>query len=342
MNRGSNTQNDVVATNPTFFILTANCPTMRCVAMSLFEEASITPTRTFKKAKFVITQLYYKLFKSSKKMKKFYTLLFALLCAATMVAQQPNVARNQSVKKAPANAAAFSFSDIQNWTGEGSNVAAMGLKWTGSENTIVFGYRFEGTKTGEDMAIDIVANNPRLFMLMQSGTDYGSAIGGFGWDADNNGFSLKNDKEVVQPDARGIYEITSDYSFDSYTSVSKTDYWNSGWYQGFWSYNLAQGDTPSDISFASTGCSGRTLTDKSWDLWLFTPFGGGSNDWGPLVSAPSNQTQTGVEDVQANKTVAGVKYVNLAGQMSETAFSGVNIVVTTYTDGTTSTVKVIK
>lgn len=275
-------------------------------------------------------------------MKKIYTLLFALLCAATMVAQQPNVARNQSVKKAPANAAAFSFSDIQNWTGEGSNVAAMGLKWTGSENTIVFGYRFEGTKTGEDMAIDIVANNPRLFMLMQSGTAYGSAIGGFGWDADNNGFSLKNDKEVVQPDARGIYEITSDYSFDSYTSVSKTDYWNSGWYQGFWSYNLAQGDTPSDISFASTGCSGRTLTDKSWDLWLFTPFSGGSNDWGPLVSAPSNQTQTGVEDVQANKTVAGVKYVNLAGQMSETAFSGVNIVVTTYTDGTTSTVKVIK
>ena len=50
-------------------------------------------------------------------MKKIYTLLFALLCAATMVAQQPNVARNQSVKKAPTNAAAFSFSDIQNWTG---------------------------------------------------------------------------------------------------------------------------------------------------------------------------------------------------------------------------------
>lgn len=274
-------------------------------------------------------------------MKKFYMLLFALLCAATMVAQQPNVARNQSVKKAPTNAAAFSFNDIQNWTGEGSKIAAMALKWTNSENALVFGYRFEGTKTGEEMAIDIVANNPRLFMLMQSGTAYGSAIGGFGWDTDNNGFSLKNTKEVVQPDARGIYEITSGYSFDSYTSVSKTDYWNSGWNNGFWSYNLAQGDTPSDISFASTGCSGRTLSDKSWDLWLYSLMTG-PGEWGALVSAPSNQTQTGVEDVQANKTVAGVKYVNLAGQMSETAFSGVNIVVTTYTDGTTSTVKVIK
>ena len=72
-------------------------------------------------------------------MKKIYTLLFALLCAATMVA------RNQSVKKAPTNAAAFSFNDIQNWTGEGSKIAAMALKWTNSENALVFGYRFDGT-----------------------------------------------------------------------------------------------------------------------------------------------------------------------------------------------------
>lgn len=274
-------------------------------------------------------------------MKKIYTLLFALLCAATMVAQQPNVARNQSVKKAPANAATFSFSDIQNWTGEGSNVAAMGIKWTGSENTIVFGYRFDGTKTGEDMAIDIVANNPRLFMLMQGETAYGSAIGGFGWDTDGNGFTLKAEDKVVTPNEKGIIYITQGYSFDSYSCTSEGDYWNSGWNKGFWSYNLADGDNPKDIGFASTGCSGRTLTNKSWDLWMYTLMSGGS-DWGPLVSAPSNQTQTGVEDVQANKTVAGVKYVNLAGQMSETAFSGVNIVVTTYTDGTTSTVKVIK
>lgn len=191
-------------------------------------------------------------------MKKFYTLLFALLCAATMVAQQPNVARNKEIKKAPANAATFSFSDIKNWTGEGSKIAAMALKWTNSENTLVFGYRFNGTKTGEEMAIDIVANNPRLFMLMQTGTAYGSAIGGFGWDTDNNGFSLKNSDEVVQPDARGIYEITSGYSFDSYTSVSETDYWNSGWNKGFWSYNLADGDNPKDLGFASVGCSSRT------------------------------------------------------------------------------------
>lgn len=50
---------------------------------------------------------------------------------------------------------------------------------------------------------------------------------------------------------------------------------------------------------------------------------------------------TGVTDVYA-KTVAGVKYVNVAGMESNTPFDGVNIMVTTYTDGTQSAVKVIK
>lgn len=51
---------------------------------------------------------------------------------------------------------------------------------------------------------------------------------------------------------------------------------------------------------------------------------------------------TGVENINADKQVADVRYINVAGQESDTPFNGVNIVVTTYTDGTTSTVKVVK
>ncbi|MBQ6080533.1 MAG: leucine-rich repeat protein [Muribaculaceae bacterium] len=51
---------------------------------------------------------------------------------------------------------------------------------------------------------------------------------------------------------------------------------------------------------------------------------------------------SGIEQVTTSKEVANVRYINVAGQESETPFSGVNIVVTTYTDGTTSTVKVMK
>lgn len=57
--------------------------------------------------------------------------------------------------------------------------------------------------------------------------------------------------------------------------------------------------------------------------------------------AVNTNLPTGVTDVYA-KTVAGVKYVNVAGMESNTPFDGVNIVVTSYTDGTHSAVKVIK
>jgi hypothetical protein len=55
-----------------------------------------------------------------------------------------------------------------------------------------------------------------------------------------------------------------------------------------------------------------------------------------------NELNTAVEDVNAAKTVASVKYMNAAGMVSDTAFQGVNIVVTKYADGTQSTAKVVK
>ena len=61
-----------------------------------------------------------------------------------------------------------------------------------------------------------------------------------------------------------------------------------------------------------------------------------------IVVAKANEpTPTAVNDINS-KAVAGVKYVNIAGMESDKPFDGVNIVVTTYTDGTKSAVKVIK
>lgn len=51
---------------------------------------------------------------------------------------------------------------------------------------------------------------------------------------------------------------------------------------------------------------------------------------------------TGVEDVDAEKTVAGVTYYNLLGVSSDSPFEGVNVVVTTYTDGTKYSKKIVK
>ena len=51
---------------------------------------------------------------------------------------------------------------------------------------------------------------------------------------------------------------------------------------------------------------------------------------------------TGVKTVEGAKEVKSVKYVNTVGQISDRAFDGVNVMITTYTDGTTNTVKVVK
>ncbi len=51
---------------------------------------------------------------------------------------------------------------------------------------------------------------------------------------------------------------------------------------------------------------------------------------------------TGVTHVTAATQVAGVKYVDMAGRVSDRPFTGLNVVVTTMTDGSVHTVKVMK
>lgn len=55
-----------------------------------------------------------------------------------------------------------------------------------------------------------------------------------------------------------------------------------------------------------------------------------------------NKSITGVENNVANKTVASTTYYNVAGVASATPFTGVNVKVVKYTDGTKKAVKVIK
>lgn len=59
------------------------------------------------------------------------------------------------------------------------------------------------------------------------------------------------------------------------------------------------------------------------------------------ITVKGEDTPTAVTDINA-KAVAGVKYYNLAGVESDQPFDGVNVVVTTYTDGTKAASKVIK
>jgi hypothetical protein len=62
---------------------------------------------------------------------------------------------------------------------------------------------------------------------------------------------------------------------------------------------------------------------------------------GGLLLQISKGVYTGIDEMVEGKTVAGVRYFNMAGQEMQEA-NGICIAVTTYTDGTTSAVKVIK
>lgn len=56
----------------------------------------------------------------------------------------------------------------------------------------------------------------------------------------------------------------------------------------------------------------------------------------------ANKVATGVNDVNCAKEVKGVSYFNMMGVESAQPFDGVNIMVTTYTDGTSSATKVLR
>ena len=62
---------------------------------------------------------------------------------------------------------------------------------------------------------------------------------------------------------------------------------------------------------------------------------------GEMFMQISRGIYTELDELMGGKTVAGVRYFNMAGQEMQEA-NGMTIVVTTYTDGTTEAVKVMK
>ena len=242
-------------------------------------------------------------------MKKLF-FLTTLMCLALMSVAQVMVqgVPRYDIKRAPAlmadDATAFTFDDVQNWTGEGSNRAMLVIQWNDENetNAMAFGYRWDGDATGYDMAVAVIANNPRLYGVIQTGTAYGATIGGFGWDVDGNGEIglLLNGETITAPES-GIISGTQS-NFDKYTPIDAGDFWGSGWYSGYWSYWLKTTSTDA-FKYASTGASGRKLVDGCWDGWNFSK-GMGSYAWKTIVAAPGLIP----DDAQREFTVDGLCY----------------------------------
>lgn len=216
-------------------------------------------------------------------MKKFYLFtilfLFAFLTNAQMKVQ--GIPRNDISVNPPLTTnnvtTTISFSDIQYWVGTGSNQAAFVVQWNDSKNpdALVWGFRWDGNATGEDMLKAIAKTDKRFFTLLYQGTQFGTAVGGLGFDLngqDSNALIKSGNATYPLYPVDGIVNTTA-YDFDDYTAKDINDHWSSAWYNGYWSY-WVKDPTDSDFGYSGVGASSRALQNGSWDVWNFNPASG--------------------------------------------------------------------
>jgi hypothetical protein len=163
---------------------------------------------------------------------------------------------------------AFGFSDIQFWTGSGSNESALVVDWNDGKATesLAWGFRWDGSATGIDLLHAIDAADARLSIEIVS-FSFGDAVRGFAYDADLDGLYTGADDHFA-----------AGFGFPG---------------EGYWGYYIAA-PTESNPSwgFSGVGPSDRALANQSWDGWSWTPSGG--NDTFPSVptSAPVPEPAT--------------------------------------------------
>jgi hypothetical protein len=165
-------------------------------------------------------------------------------------------------------AQAVTFDDIEFWVGSGSNRAAFVMDWNDGKTpqSLIWGYRWDGSATGEKMLHDVVAADPRLFAHMGTPGTYGVPLYGTGYDLDaDGGFAVS---PSVSFDSGGLSIGTGN---DARTAVDADDHWQEGFNGGFWGYyDGGTGASPA-WAFGSAGMGDRQLVNDAWDGWSFAP-----------------------------------------------------------------------
>jgi len=168
------------------------------------------------------------------------------------------------------SASAFSFdlNDIKFWAGSGANQSALVIDWNdGKTNeSLAWGFRWNGTATGLDLINAITAADPHLKAELQT-FSFGTALRGFSYDADLDGlYTGAND------------HVEAGFGFPG---------------EGYWSYYLGGPSVgfPS-WGFASSGADGRNLTNQSWDGWSWTPENASDSTPGVPTAAPVPEPAT--------------------------------------------------
>jgi hypothetical protein len=276
-------------------------------------------------------------------MKKNYfliiTLFFAFLTNAQVTVQgiyRDDIKQSTTQKQLKKSAVtAASFNDIQYWVGTGANQAAFVLQWNDgkSADALMWGFRWDGTATGEDMMKAILKADPRFFSLLYQGTQFGSAIGGFGYDlngANTNGLYKSGNVTYPYYPVNGIVNTTS-YDFDEYTAIDPADHWQSGWtVNGYWSYWVKDPTDPA-FGYSGVGASTRALVNGSWDVWNYNPAFEQIDIASTFTPVPAYVATTSftngyfvVNEEWFGHTNGSVNFVNNSGNVNYRVYSAAN------------------
>jgi len=174
---------------------------------------------------------------------------------------------------------------------------------------------------------------------------------------------VEDDYKLVVVDQFGVEHVfdLNKGADGNYTTTLTLDY--NPYYQFAWDYSLTEEENKAAhpvpfyflVNGQRYGAEGNVATVLGYamenplnteDGFYTVPVGYAYNlglaiygDEYYVYAAVANKT--GVNELVDGKAVAGVRYFNMAGQEMKEA-NGMTIVVTTYTDGTTSAVKVVK
>lgn len=166
-------------------------------------------------------------------------------------------------------ARAFDFASIDYWVGEGENQSALVIDWSPDAEegrSTAWGYRWSESATGLDMLTAVAESDPRLFAKFNLGQ---SLLFGMGYDelgadpfATSDGTVFTNGIALSPGAQIGQAASAEDQYAEGFGNTTL----------GFWLYLIAA-DSPfastTDWQLPNVGIAGRTLTDGSWDAWIF-------------------------------------------------------------------------
>ncbi len=177
--------------------------------------------------------------------------------------------------------------DIEFWAGTGANRSALAIDWQGAamtDNSLVWGFRWEGTAKGVDMLTAIVIADDRLYAKMGPVSRFGFGVVGLGYDINNDGlFSLSDNTSFDE------HGISNDVPSDGATARDG-DWYAEGWlFENFWNYGIATTSPFDDGNWArsGSGVSQRNLANGSWDSLAYTAVGQQDYAQNPLAAEVS-------------------------------------------------------